>query len=69
MSVPNFLKRQMVCGEDAHSMSRAPGSVRPSLDQPPPWARKNLAWTAPEEESGCAKWYPPRRMPAFVADS
>jgi hypothetical protein len=50
-------------------MSSAPGSVIPSPDQPPPCATKKLACVAPDDSSGCAKWYAPRMSPALVAPS
>lgn len=33
----------------------------------PPLSMKKLACAAPEELSGCAKWYAPRMIPALVA--
>ena len=42
--------------DDWYSMSSMPGSVMPSLDQPPPCAIKYLACAAPDEDAGRAKW-------------
>src|ERR1044071_5143021 len=51
-----------------YSMSSSGGRVRPSGDQPPPFATNQRASAAasPGAALGLAKWYAPRNMPTLA---